>query len=154
MPSWEFSFCFFISYAYISTCIRRHLKETIPASSITWSKMGKQNIQAKEVYRFINAIYRIFHGFASAINPVAIGRTREKLGNHEPEASDLQVFFVYIIIEINWRWIECMSKHIPMESFLEWVNFWWRVKLANKLSTTSAEVIFKAMYIRLLLSSL
>ena len=41
---------FFISYAYICTCIRRHLKETIPSSSITWSEMGKQNIQAKEVY--------------------------------------------------------------------------------------------------------
>ena len=50
MRSWEFSFCFFISYAYICTCIRRHLKETIPSSSITWSEMGKQNIQAKEVY--------------------------------------------------------------------------------------------------------
>ena len=46
MPSWEF----FISYAYICTCIRRHLKETIPSSSITWSEMEKQNIQAKEVY--------------------------------------------------------------------------------------------------------
>ena len=40
----------FISYAHICTCIRRHLKETIPSSSITWSEMGKQNIQAKEVY--------------------------------------------------------------------------------------------------------
>ena len=51
MPSWEFAFCFFISYACICTCIRRHLKETIPSSSITWSEMRKQNIQAKEVYR-------------------------------------------------------------------------------------------------------
>ena len=50
MPSREFSFCFFISYAYICTCIRQHLKETIPSSSITWSEMGKQNIQANEVY--------------------------------------------------------------------------------------------------------
>ena len=41
---------FCISYAYICRCIRRHLKETIPSSSITWSEMGKQNIQAKEVY--------------------------------------------------------------------------------------------------------
>ena len=40
----------FISYAYICTCIGRHLKETIPSSSITWSEMGKQIIQAKEVY--------------------------------------------------------------------------------------------------------
>ena len=47
MPSWEFSFCFFISYAHICTSMRRHLKETIPSSSITWSEMGKQNIQAK-----------------------------------------------------------------------------------------------------------
>ena len=50
MPSWEFSFCFFISYALICTCIRRHLKETIPSSSITWSEMGKQNVQAEKVY--------------------------------------------------------------------------------------------------------
>ena len=49
MPSWEFAFCFFISYAYICTCIRWHLKETIPSSSITWSEMGKQNIQTKAV---------------------------------------------------------------------------------------------------------
>ena len=38
MPSWEFS------------CIRQHLKETIPSSGIMWSAMGKQNIQAKEGY--------------------------------------------------------------------------------------------------------
>ena len=41
---------FFISYAYIYTCKRRNLKETIPSSSVTGSEMGKQNIQAKEVY--------------------------------------------------------------------------------------------------------
>ena len=50
MPSWEFGFVFFISYAYICTCIRRHLKETVPSSSITWSEMGKQNVQAEKVY--------------------------------------------------------------------------------------------------------
>ena len=44
-------FLFFsINYVYICTCIRRHLKENIPSSSITWSEMGKQNIQAEEVY--------------------------------------------------------------------------------------------------------
>ena len=53
MPKWEFSFCFFISYADICTCIRRHLKETIPSRSITWSEMGKQNIQAKEVGKLV-----------------------------------------------------------------------------------------------------
>ena len=46
---------FFISYEYICTCIRRHLKETIPSSSITWSEMGKQNIQAKTM----STLYRI-----------------------------------------------------------------------------------------------
>ena len=46
MPSWEFTFFFFISYAYICTCIRRHLKESIPLSSLTWSARGNQNIQA------------------------------------------------------------------------------------------------------------
>ena len=30
MFSREFSFCFFISYAYIFTCIGRHLKESFP----------------------------------------------------------------------------------------------------------------------------
>ena len=40
----------FINYAYICTCIRRHLKETIPSSSIAWSEIGKQKIQAKEVF--------------------------------------------------------------------------------------------------------
>ena len=50
MHSWEFAFCFCHNYAYICTCIRRHLKETILSSSITWSEIGKQNIQAKEVY--------------------------------------------------------------------------------------------------------
>ena len=49
-PRGNFPFVFFISYAYICTCIRQHLKETIPSSSITWSEIGKQNIQAKEVY--------------------------------------------------------------------------------------------------------
>ena len=41
-----------LSYAYICTCIRRHLKKTIPSSNITWSEMGQQNIQAEEVYRW------------------------------------------------------------------------------------------------------
>ena len=50
MPSWEFSFCFFISCPYICTCLRRHLKEPIPSSSITWSEMENQTIQAKQVY--------------------------------------------------------------------------------------------------------
>ena len=45
-----FRLFFFISYAKICMCIRRHLKETIPSSSITWSKMGKQNLKAKEAY--------------------------------------------------------------------------------------------------------
>jgi len=30
--------------------MRRHFKESIPSSSITWSEMGNQIIQAKEVY--------------------------------------------------------------------------------------------------------
>ena len=31
------------------TCMRRHLKQTFPKSNMTWSEMGKQNVQAKEV---------------------------------------------------------------------------------------------------------
>ena len=51
---------FFINYAYICTCIRRHLKETIPSSSITWFEMEKQNIQAKEVYCRIELVIFFF----------------------------------------------------------------------------------------------
>ena len=32
---------------------RRHLKETVPSSSITWSEMGKQNVLAEKVYSVI-----------------------------------------------------------------------------------------------------
>ena len=32
------------------TCIRRHLNEAFLYGTITWSEMGKQNIQAKKVY--------------------------------------------------------------------------------------------------------
>ena len=49
-PHGNLPFDFVITYAYICTCIRRHLKETIPSSSITWSEMEKQNIQAKAVF--------------------------------------------------------------------------------------------------------
>ena len=48
----EFSFCFYISYAYICKCRRRHLEGTVSWSNITWSEMGKQNVQAKEVHCF------------------------------------------------------------------------------------------------------
>ena len=48
MFSMEF-FCFLTIYSYISTCIRRHLKEGVLLSNITWSEMAKQNVQAKEV---------------------------------------------------------------------------------------------------------
>ena len=47
MFSREFAFCFFVSYSYISTCVRRHLKKTVLYSKITWSERGKQNLQAE-----------------------------------------------------------------------------------------------------------
>ena len=53
MFSREFCFCFFTSYAYMCTNIRRHFKEATPKSIITWSEMGRQNIQAKKVYLVI-----------------------------------------------------------------------------------------------------
>ena len=40
------------------TCIRRHLKETVPKSNITWSETGKQNVQAKEVYFNTNKLMK------------------------------------------------------------------------------------------------
>lgn len=44
----EFSFCFFISYSYISTCMTwRHLEGILSSKTgnITWTEMGKQNVQ-------------------------------------------------------------------------------------------------------------
>ena len=48
MFSREFTFSSFINYAYICTCVRRHLDETVLWGNITWSEIGKQNIQAKK----------------------------------------------------------------------------------------------------------
>ena len=38
------------TYARRCTCIKLHLKKTVHWGTITWSEMGKQNIQAKKVY--------------------------------------------------------------------------------------------------------
>ena len=42
--------CFTVKHLPFGQALRRHLKETIPSSSITWSEMGKQNVQAEKVY--------------------------------------------------------------------------------------------------------
>ena len=39
-----------LTYALERTCITRHLNETVLWGTITWSEVGKQNIQAKKVY--------------------------------------------------------------------------------------------------------
>ena len=50
MFSREFAFCLFVhTYARGCTCIRQQLKETVLRGTITWSEMGKQNLQAKRV---------------------------------------------------------------------------------------------------------
>ena len=36
------------------------MKETIPSSSITWSEMGKQNVQAEKVYNVQEVVERQF----------------------------------------------------------------------------------------------
>ena len=33
------------------------MKETIPSSSITWSEMGKQNVQPEKVYCYVIGIF-------------------------------------------------------------------------------------------------
>ena len=51
MFSREFAFRLLISQARIRTCMQsigRHLKETILWGNITWSEMGKQNLQVKK----------------------------------------------------------------------------------------------------------
>ena len=51
----EFAFFLFVNYALHHrargcTCIRRNLKKTVLWGTITWSEMGKQNIEAKNVF--------------------------------------------------------------------------------------------------------
>jgi len=55
-PHGNFSFVFFISYAYICTCIRRHLKETIPSSSIS-RDLKKEN----KTYKLKRSILHKLH---------------------------------------------------------------------------------------------
>ena len=45
---------------------------------------------------FIKAIDHTFYGFTGVIPTGDVGRTREKLVNHEPKASDLQPFRVKV----------------------------------------------------------
>ena len=49
----EFAFCLFMYYAYIGTwmhvCETKFEKKNVLWGSITWSEMGKQNVQAKNV---------------------------------------------------------------------------------------------------------
>ena len=42
------------TYASGCTCVRPHLNETVLWGNITWSEIGKQNIQAKKVYYFLS----------------------------------------------------------------------------------------------------
>ena len=46
MDSWESCLCLFTSYAYMCTCMRRHLRGTI----LTWCQIGNQNVNAKKVH--------------------------------------------------------------------------------------------------------
>ena len=68
MPSWEFSFCLFISYVYICTCIRRHLKKLFPRvasrglkwenktyklkRSIVWHRLGNRGLYPRNCFFF------------------------------------------------------------------------------------------------------
>ena len=118
MPSLEIAFCFFISYTNICTCMRtfaRHLKETIPSSSITWSEMGKQNIQAKEVHFVVQT------GIAFPKGTVKFGFSQ---------------FFLFLIFCLVVCWLVCLSA-VRVESndflfqiFLEWCN--WSVSALNQ----------------------
>ena len=46
----RYSLCLFIFYAYIWTCRKWHFNEIVPLGIITWSVLGKRNVQAKELY--------------------------------------------------------------------------------------------------------
>ena len=55
------------------TCVRRHLNETVLWGNITWSEIGKQNIQAKKVYSFLsgNGPYQILFPLDEQISPTS-----------------------------------------------------------------------------------
>ena len=59
------------TYARGCTCVRRHLNETVLWGNITWSEIGKQNIQAKKVYYFLsgNGPYEILFPLDEQISP-------------------------------------------------------------------------------------
>ena len=80
---WEFSFCLFTSYAFICTCIRRHLKETILWSSITGSEMGKQNVQAEKVYSVNRTRPQLFNEIHRALS------SRHKVSYKELKQNDV-----------------------------------------------------------------
>ena len=54
MFSRQFAFCLFINYAYVVTWMHVHKtkfeKKNVLWGTITWSEMGKENLQAKNVY--------------------------------------------------------------------------------------------------------
>ena len=55
MFSREFAFFLFVNYAYIGTWMhvrktKFEKKKTVLWGTITWSEMGKQNLQAKNVF--------------------------------------------------------------------------------------------------------
>ena len=55
MLSREFAFFLFVNYAYIGTWMhvrktKFEKKKTVLWGTITWSEMGKQNLQAKNVF--------------------------------------------------------------------------------------------------------
>ena len=62
------------AYARGCTCVRRHLNETVLLGDITWSEIGKQNIQAKKVYYFLsgNGPYEILFTLDEQISPTSL----------------------------------------------------------------------------------
>ena len=62
------------AYARGCTRVRRHLNETVLLGNITWSEIGKQNIQAKKVYYFLlgNGPYEILFTLDEQISPTSL----------------------------------------------------------------------------------
>ena len=62
------------AYARGCTCVRRHLNETVLLGDITWSEIGKQNIQAKKVNFFLsgNGPYEILFTLDEQISPTGL----------------------------------------------------------------------------------
>ena len=125
----------------------RHLKETIPSSSITWSEMGKENIQAKEVY--CHAIYRRTLLFICNRPFRKIPKYSLFVPPNFAQALFLG-FFVGTIVSPKRNWKPCLFKIWGDKRRVLWYFPKWPIRLIyfchERTTLTSETSIFNRFY--------